>query len=64
MKIDKRNPNVSFHSYLKKAEKMISSHAPLRKTAKRELKFQSKSWITSGLQKSIIIQHKPFGKPI
>ena len=55
MQIDKKNPNLSFHNYIKEVEKMISNHAPLRKTRKRELKFQSKFWITSGLQKFIVI---------
>ena len=41
---------------------MISNHAPLRKTRKRELKFQSKPWITSGLKKSTVIKNKLFGK--
>ena len=41
---------------------MISNHTPLRKTRKRELKFQSKPWITSGLQKSVVIKNKLFGK--
>ena len=47
MPIDKRNPNVSFHNYIEEVEKMISNHTSLRKTRKRELKFQSKPWITS-----------------
>ena len=41
---------------------MISNHASLRKTTKQELKFQSKPWITSGLQKSIAIKNKLFDK--
>ena len=41
---------------------MISNHAPLRKAKKRDLKFQSKPWITSGLQKSIAIKNKLFDK--
>ena len=62
MQIDKWNPNLSFHNYIEEVEKMISHHAPLRKTRKRELKFQSKPWITSGLQKSTAIKNKLFGK--
>ena len=62
MQIDKGNPNLSFHNYIEEVEKMISNHAPLRKTRKRELKFQSKAWITSGLQKAMVIKNKPFGK--
>ena len=62
MQIDKGNPNFSFHNYIKEVEKMKSNHAPLRKTRKRQLKFQSKPWITSGLQKSIAIKNKLLGK--
>ena len=62
MQIDKGNPDLSFHNYIEEVEKMISNQAPLRKTRKRELKFQSKPWITSGLQKSIAIKNKLFGK--
>ena len=54
MQIDKGNPSLSFGNYIEEVEKMISNNAPLRKTRKRELKFQSKTWITSSLQKSIV----------
>ena len=60
--IDKGNPNLFFHNYIEEVEKMISNHALLRKNRKRELKFQSKLWITSGLQKSIVIKNKLFGR--
>ena len=62
MQIDTGNPNLSFHNYIEEVEKMISNHALLRKTRKRDLKFQSKPWITSCLQKSIVIKNKLFGK--
>ena len=62
MQIDKGNPNLSFHNCIEEVEKMIPNQAHLRKTRKRELKFQSKPWITSGLQKSIVIKNKLFGK--
>ena len=62
MQIDKGNPNLSFHNYIEEFEKMISNHPPLRKTRKRDLKFQSKPWMTSGLQKSIVIKNKLIGK--
>ena len=58
----KGNPNLFFHNYIEEIEKMISNHVLLRKTRKRELKFQSKPWITSGLQKPIVIKNEPFGK--
>ena len=62
MQIDKGNPSLSFGNYIEEVEKMISNNAPLRKTRKRELKFQSKTWITSGGQKSIVIKNRLFGK--
>ena len=62
MQIDKENPNLSFDNYIEEVEKMISNHAPLRKAKKRDLKFQTKLWITSGLQKSIAIKNKLFDK--
>ena len=62
VQIDKGNPNLSLQNYIEEVEKMISNHAPLRKTRKQELKFQSKPWITSGLQKLIVIKYKLFGK--
>ena len=34
MQIDKGNPDLSFHNYIEEVEKMISNHAPLRKTRK------------------------------
>ena len=43
LQIDKDNPNLSFHNYMEEIEKMILNHAPLRKTKKSELKFQSKN---------------------
>ena len=55
MQINKGNPNLSFHNYIDEIEMMISNHAPQRKTTKRELKFHSKSWITSGLKISYLV---------
>ena len=55
--IDKGNHNLSFYNYIEEVEKMISNHASLRKTRKQELKLQSKSYITSGLQKSMAIKN-------
>ena len=38
------------------------NNVPLRKTRKWELRFKGKPWITCGLQKSIGIKNKLFGK--
>ena len=64
MQIDKGNPNLSFHDYIEEVKKMIRNHTPLKKLKKQDLKFQSKPWIASGLQKSIAIKNKRFDKII
>ena len=47
-----------FSSFYKKINKIINKHAPLVKPSKRTIKNFSKSWITSGLRKSIKIKNK------
>ena len=62
MQIDEGNPNLSLHNYIEEVENMIPNHAFLRKTRKWELKFQSKLWISSVLQKLVVTIHKLFRK--
>ena len=37
---------------------LLDTYAPLKKINKYKLKFKSKHWITSGLQKSIFVKNK------
>ena len=37
---------------------LLATYAPLKKINKYKLKFKSKTWITSGLQKSIFVKNE------
>ena len=41
------------NQYLSKIDRLLETHAPLKKLNKKELKFLTKPWITQGLQNSI-----------
>ena len=40
--------------------KILDKHAPLKRLSKYKLKFKTKPWITTALQKSISIKNKLF----
>ena len=44
--------------YLGKINMLLDTYAPLKRMNKYKLKFQSKPWITLGLQKSISVKKK------
>ena len=44
--------------YLDKINMLFDTYAPLKRINKYKLKFKSKPWITSGLQKSISVKNK------
>ena len=52
------NNNYSNESFLNKINSLLSNYAPLKKINKCKLKFRSKPWITTGLQKSISVKNK------
>ena len=52
------NNNYSNESFLNKINSLLSNYAPLKKINKCKLKFQSKPWITTGLQKLILLKNK------
>ena len=57
LKINELTADNSTKIYLDKA--MLSdTYAPLKKINKYKLKFKSKPWITSDLQKSIFVKNK------
>ena len=58
MKIDELNADNSTKTYLDEINMLLDTYAPLRKINKYNLKFISKPWITSGLQKSISVKNK------
>ena len=58
MKIDKLNVDNSTKMHLGKINMVLDTYAPLKRMKKYKLKFQSKPWITLGLQKSISVKKK------
>ena len=55
--IDQQNFNLSMDSLLNNMNSILDVHAPLKKVNKYKLKFKTKPWITSALQKSISIKN-------
>ena len=58
LKIDELNADNSTKKFLDKIDMLLDTYAPLKKVKKYKLKFNSKSWITLGLQKSISVKKK------
>ena len=58
LKIDELNADNSTKTYLDEINMLLDTYAPLRKINKYNLKFNSKTWITSSLQKSISVKNK------
>ena len=58
MKIDELNADNSTTMYLDKVNMLLDTYAPIERINKYKLKFKSKIWITSGLQKLISVINK------
>ena len=58
MKIDELNADNSTKMYLDKINMLLDTYAPIERINKYKLKFKSKIWITSGLQKLISVINK------
>ena len=57
LQIDQQNVNLSMDIFLNNMESILDTHAPLKKVNKWKLKFKTKPWITSALQKSILFKN-------
>ena len=60
--IDKSSFDMSFKNFLDRCNSLLASHAPYEKLSKYKLKFRERSWITSGIQKSISIKNHCLSK--
>ena len=58
LKTDEQNTDYSTEVLLNKINDLLDNFAPLKKISKYKLKFNSKPWITPGLQKSISVKNK------
>ena len=47
----------SFQNFLDEINDLLSKHAPEKRLSKQKLKFKSRPWITSGIQKSISVRN-------
>ena len=51
--------NLSFQSFFTKNSFILDKYSPLKEISKHKLKFKSKAWITSGIQKSFSVNLNP-----
>ena len=58
LKIDELNADKSTKKCLDKINMLFDTYAPLKRVKKYKLKFNSKPWITLGLQRSIFVKNK------
>ena len=58
LKLHNQNVDYSTESFLNKINSLKSNYALLKKINKYKLRLQSKSWVTTALQKSISIKNK------
>ena len=56
------NPSDMFHSFYSTISEKVDKHIPLKQLSKKELKFQSKPWITQGIKVSIQVKNKFYKK--
>ena len=61
-KNDYHDVNDKFSDFISKLEVCVEQHAPLKKLTSKQLKFESKPWITSEIQRMIKIRNKLFYK--
>ena len=56
LRIDELNAENSTKIYLDKISRVLDTYAPLKRINTYKLKFQSKSWMTLCLQKSVSVK--------
>ena len=56
------NPSDMFCSFYSTISEKVDKHIPLKQLSKKELKFQSKPWITQGIKVSIQVKNKFYKK--
>ena len=62
IKKEKVSINLSFQSFLSKINFILDKYVPLKKVSKHKVKFKSKPWTPSGIQKSISEKNKLLSK--
>ena len=59
-----RNPTSLFDLFYNKISEIADKHIPIKQLSKRELKIQSKPWITAAIRTSIQVKNKLYKKYI
>ena len=59
---EENDVNFSMNEYLSKIDRLLDTHAPIKKLNKKELKFLTKPWITQGLQNSVKKKNNIYSK--
>ena len=60
LKLQNNVTNTSFQNFFDSMSRILDKHVPLKQLSKYKLKFKTKPWITTALQKSISIKNKLF----
>ena len=55
---DTSNPTALFDLFYDALSSIVDKHIPIKQLSKRELNFQSKPWVTSGISQSIRVKNK------
>ena len=58
MNDDQIDINSKFNRFLSNLDKLVKTHAPLKKLTKKEVKLRNKPWINGKIQKMIRIKDK------
>ena len=58
LQLDQHDVNLSIESLLDTMNSILDEHSPLKRINKYKLKFKSKPWITTAIQKSITVKNK------
>ena len=58
LKLDEQNVNYSTESSLNEINSLLSNYTSLKKINRYKLKFGSKPWLITGLQKAILVKNK------
>ena len=53
LKLEEKNPDISFSNFYKEIDNLMDRYAPLKKVSKKQCKMRHKQWVTPGIRKSI-----------
>jgi hypothetical protein len=57
-----QNPSDLFDSFFSKITEVVDRHIPIKQLSEREIKTQSKPWVTKGIRNSIKVKNRLYLK--